>query len=178
MTLIDALAALQEGAVPTNHQVLAFLSRLLSAFPPEKKLSKSGRGLVSDCKGALESLKKIVEHRNGNEELQEFLWKSRGTADRIGEEGLKIRWGKGATSKKERLGEEGRANGNKKSSVQEKASDVAKMIKNDGMQGTYLSTLDSGWIMLMLKFPSRSYSTSSYIGEIDVGAARASTYPR
>lgn len=128
MTLVDALAALQEGAVPTNEQTIAFLSRLLTTLPTPKDLSIGGRGLVSDLRSVLTSLEDVVSKRNSSEELQEFLWRTRGAAGQLGKEGLKIRWGSKDADEKGKLKKKDRKASNKvKAAVQ--------AVKQDATQG-------------------------------------------
>lgn len=140
MTLVDGLAALQEGALPTNEQTLAFLARLLSSLPQSNELSKSGKGLIADLRSVVESLDQIVRHRNGGEELQQFLWRTKGAAGQLGSDGLKFRWGNGEEAgKKEKL--EGKKKSSKAESEKEKGSIKAKVstaghvVKRDGTQG-------------------------------------------
>lgn len=128
MTLIDALAALQEGAVPTNEQIVAFLSRILLAIPTSKDLSPAGGGLVSDLRTVVESIDQIIKERNGNEELQEFLWRTRGAAGQLKKDGLKIRFGKGVEKKKSK-GEK------KEGGVKAKTVKAGQIVKRDGLQG-------------------------------------------
>ena len=105
MTIIDVLAALEEGAFPTNEQLLAFLNSIrqspllsdrtaeeqarleASKGPKEAKpfldrraLSDETVGVIDELGGLLDALSKLIEERNPNEEIQEALWRSRGAA--------------------------------------------------------------------------------------------------
>ncbi|UZJ52302.1 hypothetical protein CBS101457_001622 [Exobasidium rhododendri] len=129
MTLVDALAGLQEGAFPTNEQTNTFLEQVLSSFPPTDKLSKQGEKIVSDFQSILVYLQKIVERRNGEEELQQFLWKVRGAAGQLRKDGLKFKWGKGANQKDAQKTEKAELEGN--STAKAKMSAVGNVIQRD-----------------------------------------------
>ncbi|CEH15145.1 hypothetical protein CBOM_02940 [Ceraceosorus bombacis] len=79
MTIVDVAAALEAGCVPTNAQAERLLQSALSSKALQTQLlSPSGSTLVADCRQFIETLAKVLRDRNGNEELQEFWWKSRG----------------------------------------------------------------------------------------------------
>jgi hypothetical protein len=138
MTLVDALAALQEGAVPTNKQTTAFLARILHSIPTSNELSPAGRGLVSDFRALVESLDRIVKERNGEEELQEFLWKTRGAAGQLKKDGLKFRFGKDADDKD---GKE-KTKSKERKGIKAKTVHGGQAIKRDGVQAAqHLRTL-------------------------------------
>lgn len=156
--MVDALAALQEGAVPTNEQALAFLSRLLTTLPTPKNLTTAGRGLLSDLRSVLTSLEDIVSQRNCGEELQEFLWRTRGVAGQLGKEGIKIRWGGKEADAKSKT-----QKGEKKASSKVKAAGQA--VKQDAMQGESVNCLyivQKDDCQMIERFPPFSYSWTSY----------------
>lgn len=138
MTLVDALAALQEGAVPTNKQTTAFLARILSSIPTTNELSPGGRGLVTDFRALVESLDRIVKERNGDEELQDFLWKTRGAAGQLKKDGLKFRFGKGADGKESKEGKSSKGG----SGVRAKTANAGQVVRRDGIRAAqHLRTL-------------------------------------
>lgn len=132
MTVVDAAAAFQEGAVPTNDQLVAFLTRMQAALPPQDKLSKAGSGLVFDTKTLLEVACTIVQDRNSTEELQEFLWRTRGAAGQLGKDGLKFTWGKGAKNGKVHTA---KSKNKQKGGIKDKAQEAATTVKTDTVQG-------------------------------------------
>jgi hypothetical protein len=132
MTLVDALAGLQEGALPTNEQSLAFLSQVISSFPPPKDLSEPGKGFIADTRTVFESLEKIVAHRNTEEELQEFLWRTRGAAGQLGKDGLKFRWGKQVDEDKTKKEEK---KDKKKGSAKASVVAAGQVVQRDSVQG-------------------------------------------
>lgn len=90
MTLVDVAAALQEGSLPTNPQLLAFLQaihRSTSLNPPAATtLSKEKtRSLLSDdVKELIEALCLLVQDKNGTEEIQSLIWIARGQKLNLG----------------------------------------------------------------------------------------------
>lgn len=106
MTLIDVLAAFEEGAYPTNHQILAVLDHLLQstllsdeaaalaakshqsqpkhiqakAVLDRRDLSPETLDLLDEFSGLIVSIQALIKERNPNEEVQQALWRSRGAA--------------------------------------------------------------------------------------------------
>lgn len=132
MTLIDALAALQEGAVPTNEQTLAFLHRIETSLPSQGDLSKPGNRLVRELNAFIDATKLLIEDKNEGEYIQEFLWRTRGTAGQLGKNGLKFKWGKGAKGDDVDDREE-KANNEK--GFKAKVAEAGKVVKDDSIQG-------------------------------------------
>lgn len=131
MTLIDALAALQEGAVPTNEQTLAFLQRIETSLPAKGDLSKPGNRLVKELEGFMDAVKLLIEDKNDGEYIQEFLWRTKGTAGQLGKNGLKFRWGKAAKDGSE-------DDGKKSKGLKAKALEAGKVVKDDSVQGEFI----------------------------------------
>lgn len=128
MTLIDALAALQEGAVPTNEQTIAFIQRIKTSLPVKDDLSKPGNKLVKELESFLESIRLLIDEKNEGEYIQEFLWRTKGTAGQLGKNGLKFRWGKGAKDSSNDGSEKGKG-------LKTKAIEAGKVVKDDSIQG-------------------------------------------
>lgn len=129
MTLIDALAALQEGALPTNQQTIAFLRSL--APPPSERSdgTKQTSRLVGDLQTVLDDLIVLIKERNGDEELQEFLWRTGGVAGEIGHDGLRIRFGKDEEAK--RRTKEDKKKKKTKPSLKERARKTEATMKSN-----------------------------------------------
>lgn len=131
MTFVDALAALQEGAVPTNEQTLAFLGQLEQTLPGEQGLSTPGSRVVQNSRNVLDAVRLLIAERNTGEEIQEFLWRTHGTTGQLRKDGLKFRWGKGV-EEKVKVGK-GKGKDKKKSTT--KVANVSKAVKSDTVQG-------------------------------------------
>lgn len=132
MTLIDALAALQEGAVPTNEQTIAFIDRIQDNLPGRDGLSKPGSKLVRNGSSVLDAIHALITERNQKEEIQEFLWRTQGTAKSLRKDGLKLKFGGEQTAKKHKEKKE-------QKKVKEKAKSTAATVKDDGIQGRLMS---------------------------------------
>ncbi|CAO1629216.1 unnamed protein product [Jaminaea pallidilutea] len=88
MTVVDVVAALSEGSLPTNDQVVAALRRLqgssvLSKVPEAKysdqiEARRSQQVLLSDIRDLLHSFERLIEDTNSGDQLQQFLWGLRG----------------------------------------------------------------------------------------------------
>ena len=90
MTLIDVLAALSEGSLPSTAQLTAFLDRLQTSSvldttrdPKHADLIDAARNkktLLKDVRAVIAALEVLVKERNGSDEAQELLWRMRGEA--------------------------------------------------------------------------------------------------
>lgn len=83
MTLIDALLALQDGCLPTNKQAISLLRNLAPNHSKRSDGTKDSSRLVSDLQTLTGDLIALIEARNGEEELQDFLWRTGGAAERV-----------------------------------------------------------------------------------------------
>lgn len=98
MTLIDILAALSEGSLPSTAQLLSHLSHLQSSSllspsttrPPhhadELDAHHHKKTLLRDVQHVLAALQVVLRERNGRDDAQELLWRLRGEALKLGEE--------------------------------------------------------------------------------------------
>lgn len=85
MTVVDTLAALSEGSLPSNEQILAAL-QFVEGHPAlrgdvsadEKSNGQSSTLLRRDTQDLVHSLQGLLLNRNGGQEVQEIIWKARG----------------------------------------------------------------------------------------------------
>ncbi|KAL8287370.1 hypothetical protein RQP46_003822 [Phenoliferia psychrophenolica] len=76
--LFGVVNALREGRYPSNQQIEHTLDYVLNNSPIEtKKLSKDGKTLIEDFQNIIKTAKSIVEEKNADELLQNFLYHSR-----------------------------------------------------------------------------------------------------
>ncbi|KAF4977941.1 hypothetical protein FZEAL_5589 [Fusarium zealandicum] len=71
------LRALSKGYMPSNEQVIIQLRTLLSAGilnPERQELSPSGRALVRSLKLWLTQFIQVLQHKNANDQIQDFVW--------------------------------------------------------------------------------------------------------
>jgi len=71
------LRALSKGFMPSNEQAITNLRTLLSSSilnPDNSQLSDSGRALAHYTKLWLRQFIELLEHKNGNDQIQDFLW--------------------------------------------------------------------------------------------------------
>ncbi|KAI9159049.1 hypothetical protein HJFPF1_07056 [Paramyrothecium foliicola] len=71
------LKALRRGYMPSNEQTIILLRTLLAAdaFSTDlSELSESGRSLVLDLKLWLKQFIEILQHKNSEDQIQDFLW--------------------------------------------------------------------------------------------------------
>lgn len=91
MTVVDVLAAISEGSLPSNEQLLRFLDVLekhdalrvresQQQQKPNKQQTQKQTGslLRRDAQEVLHSLRGLILNRNGGEEVQEVIWSARG----------------------------------------------------------------------------------------------------
>lgn len=135
MTIIDVLAALQEGSLPTNAQLTRAIQVLLHTPALQTQLlSPAAAQLITDVRTLLETTSALVEQRNGGEEAQTFVWRSRGVVHEVTEDGLKVTVGK---TKREKL--ERKVKGDKKErNLRAGAVKAAVVVKDDAQQGELL----------------------------------------
>lgn len=81
------LRAMSKGFMPSNEQVIVNLRTLLAADalnPEHEQLSDSGRALVHYTKLWLKQFMELLQHKNKQDEIQDFIWyltKSRVSVD-------------------------------------------------------------------------------------------------
>ncbi|GAB1218379.1 hypothetical protein ATERTT37_007633 [Aspergillus terreus] len=81
------IRALAEGYMPSNDQVIANLRSLLATEflnPQNREIGSIGRQLVRDCRIWIQVLIELFRDKNGDDQIQEFLWhlsKSRASLD-------------------------------------------------------------------------------------------------
>lgn len=71
------LRALSKGFMPSNEQAITNLRTLLSSAilnPDNSQLSDSGRALAHYTKLWLKQFIELLEHKNGQDQIQDFLW--------------------------------------------------------------------------------------------------------
>ncbi|KAK3373248.1 hypothetical protein B0T24DRAFT_552561 [Lasiosphaeria ovina] len=71
------LRALSKGFMPSNEQAIVNLRTLLSADilnPDNDELSDSGRALAHYTKQLITQLVELLQHKNNNDQIQDFIW--------------------------------------------------------------------------------------------------------
>jgi hypothetical protein len=71
------LRALSKGFMPSNEQAIVSLRTLLAADmlnPDNTGLSDSGQALVHYTKQWLKQLIELLQHKNANDQIQDFIW--------------------------------------------------------------------------------------------------------
>lgn len=71
------IRALAEGYMPSNDQVIANLRSLLATEflnPQNREIGSIGRQLVRDCRIWIQVLIELFRDKNGDDQIQEFLW--------------------------------------------------------------------------------------------------------
>ncbi|KUI69979.1 hypothetical protein VM1G_05330 [Cytospora mali] len=71
------LRAMSQGFMPSNEQVIVNLRTLLAADvlnPENQDLSDSGRALVHYTKVWLKQFMDLLQHKNGHDQIQDFVW--------------------------------------------------------------------------------------------------------
>lgn len=71
------IRALGRGYMPSNEQVIINLRTLLAADilnPENPDLSDSGRQLIRSTKQWLNQFMQLLQHKNGEDQIQDFLW--------------------------------------------------------------------------------------------------------
>lgn len=71
------LRAMSQGFMPSNEQVIINLRTLLAADvlnPDNQDLSDSGRALVHYTKVWLKQFMDLLQHKNGHDQIQDFIW--------------------------------------------------------------------------------------------------------
>lgn len=72
------LRAMSTGYMPSNKQVIVHLRALLSAsvldHAHDGRLSTSGRALIRTARLWLERFMDLLEHKNGKDQIQDFIW--------------------------------------------------------------------------------------------------------
>lgn len=71
------LRALSQGFMPSNEQAIVNLRTLLAADvlnPDNDQLSDSGRALVHYTKVFLKQFMELLQHKNKDDEIQDFIW--------------------------------------------------------------------------------------------------------
>ena len=77
MHTYQMLHALADGYLPSNEQLVANLRTLLAAdllSPDEQDLSDDGRKLAGACKQGLRDFMRLLQSKNGEDQLQDFVW--------------------------------------------------------------------------------------------------------
>lgn len=71
------LRALSQGFLPSNEQLVANLRTLLSSDvinPDSAQLSDSGQALAHYAKQCIKQLIDLLQHKNANDQIQDFVW--------------------------------------------------------------------------------------------------------
>jgi hypothetical protein len=71
------LRALSKGFMPSNEQAIVSLRTLLAADmlnPDNAQLSDSGQALVHYTKQWIKQLIELLQHKNANDQIQDFIW--------------------------------------------------------------------------------------------------------
>ncbi|SGY18964.1 BQ5605_C014g07520 [Microbotryum silenes-dioicae] len=79
MNLYGVIEAFRQGKMPSNRQQISETLDYVIGHSPidEKKLSKDGRGLIEDFRDLIRTAKQMVEERNADELLQNFIYHTR-----------------------------------------------------------------------------------------------------
>ncbi|CAO1628097.1 unnamed protein product [Sympodiomycopsis kandeliae] len=85
MTFVDGIAALSEGSLPSNTQLITWISHLESQIQSQPD-EKNGHLLRQDLVEILHLLQGLILERNTGQEVQEIIWNARGAALKLGEE--------------------------------------------------------------------------------------------
>lgn len=96
MTVIDVAAALSEGSMPTNAQLLAFLRRLEKSdaltrtadpdYADQVERKRVQRTLITNIREIIFAVETLVQDKNADEELQNLVWNLRGQTLQLGHE--------------------------------------------------------------------------------------------
>ncbi|GBE81549.1 hypothetical protein SCP_0312780 [Sparassis crispa] len=74
----DFVTALRQSRMPTNPQIENLLSYSLEHSPvPIDQLSPAGQTLIRDAREVINTLRQIIEEKNADEVLQNFVWHTR-----------------------------------------------------------------------------------------------------
>ena len=71
------LRALSKGYMPSTEQTIVNLRTLLASDvlnPNNQDLSQSGRRLVRNCRELLKQFIELLQHKNSNDQIQDFIW--------------------------------------------------------------------------------------------------------
>jgi hypothetical protein len=71
------LRALSKGFMPSNEQAITSLRTLLASDflnPDNAQLSDSGQALVHYTKQWIKQLIELLQHKNANDQIQDFIW--------------------------------------------------------------------------------------------------------
>ncbi|GAA5986554.1 hypothetical protein JCM11641_003673 [Rhodosporidiobolus odoratus] len=81
LKLLGVFTAFREGKFPSNQQSVQALDYVINNSPiDESKLSKDGKGLVEDTRDIIRVLKQIVQEKNEDELIQNFIYHTRKTS--------------------------------------------------------------------------------------------------
>ncbi|KAI9003864.1 hypothetical protein DFJ74DRAFT_693907 [Hyaloraphidium curvatum] len=78
--IFEAVQALRDGKLPTNEQLLRMIDIVVGSETLERKkmdMSEDGSKFVDDLITFLEATKRVVEEKNADEDIQEFLFHAR-----------------------------------------------------------------------------------------------------
>ncbi len=76
--LFNALSAMRQSRLPTNAQMDSWLDYAISNPPLDiHSLSKDGQKLVVDVQEILKTLRALIQEKNSDQLLQEWIWATR-----------------------------------------------------------------------------------------------------
>ncbi|KIY66782.1 hypothetical protein CYLTODRAFT_444462 [Cylindrobasidium torrendii FP15055 ss-10] len=76
--LYNAINAIRDSRLPSNKQLDAWLDYAITHPPLDiSDLSKDGQGLVHDVQDILKTLRSLIQEKNGDELIQEWIWGTR-----------------------------------------------------------------------------------------------------
>jgi len=73
----EIILALSNGYFPTTKQFRGYLHWLLRSGilePRNRRLSVRGRNAIRDLRAWIEAVAEEAEYKNGNDEIQQFIW--------------------------------------------------------------------------------------------------------
>jgi hypothetical protein len=73
----EIILALSNGYFPTTKQFTGYLHWLLTSGilePRNRRLSVRGRNAIRDLRAWIEAVAEEAEYKNGNDEIQQFVW--------------------------------------------------------------------------------------------------------
>ncbi|TFK35771.1 hypothetical protein BDQ12DRAFT_307288 [Crucibulum laeve] len=88
--LYGVIEAFRQGRLPSNAQIDETLQYALSHSPVTvDKLSPDGKKLIQDTQYIIETARQMVQEKNADELLQNFIWHTRDTGDAFADRDLK-----------------------------------------------------------------------------------------
>ena len=90
----EIILALSNGYLPSTKQFTGYLRWLLHSGilePRNRRLSVRGRNAIRDLRAWIEAIAEEAEYKNGNDEIQNFVWELSQVDIDVGKTVLKLR---------------------------------------------------------------------------------------